>query len=160
MDRWWNVYGSVISTCDLAARVLATVFASLFSLCSTQVVMASHDQTWKLDPARAALDDMTVTAQVQSGETILEVVVVFSRPNGKPPMPASAVDVQVFDTQGHALALLNSPNGMLPEFGGGLGTSVNARYRFSMRSSPPGRLVVRHGGKEVTFPLIRSATSP
>ncbi|HSR98995.1 MAG TPA: hypothetical protein VLM79_18195 [Kofleriaceae bacterium] len=122
--------------------------------------MGNHDQRWKLDPARASLDDMTVTAQVESGETMLEVVVVFSRPNGKPPMPASTVDVQVFDTQGHALALLNSPNGMLPEFGGGLGTSVNARYRFSMRSDPPGRLVVRYGGKELTFQLVVSSLAP
>ena len=148
------------STCDLAARALGTLFALLFSVCSTHLVMGNHDQIWKLDPARASLDDMTVTAQVQSGETTLEVIVVFSRANGEPPMPASAVDAQVFDTQGGALALLNSPSGMLPEFSGGLGSSVNARYRFSMRSSPPGRLVVRHGGKEVTFQLISSSAPP
>jgi hypothetical protein len=107
-----------------------------------------------LEPARASINDMTVTAQVKAAGTAWEVVVAFSRLNELPPMEAAEVEVRLLAADGEALDLLEAPGGVLPEFGGGLGTSVNARYRFRKRPSLPTDLIVRHRTAEVTFRLL------
>ena len=116
--------------------------------------MSGEDLVLNLEPPRASMNDMTVTALVKSVETAWEVVVVFSRPSERPPMEAAEVQVQMLASDREALDILESPKGLLPEFGGGLGTSVNARYRFGKGASPPAHLIVRHGIKEVAFRLV------
>jgi hypothetical protein len=115
--------------------------------------MSDQDRALSLEPARAPMGDMTVTAQVKPAGSTWEIVVVFSRLNEQPAMAAAEVQVQLLTADGEALDLLEAPEGILPEFGGGLGTSVNARYRFGKRPLPPARLIVRHGTKEVAFAL-------
>ena len=116
--------------------------------------MSGKDLVLNLEPPRASMDDMTVTAQVKPVGTAWEVVVVFSRPNEQPPMGAAEVQVQMLASDGEALDMLEAPKGLLPEFGGGLGTSVNARYRFGKGASPLAHLIVRYGTKEVAFRLV------
>lgn len=116
--------------------------------------MSAEDLALNLEPRRTSMDDMTVTALVKPAGTAWEVVVVFSRPNEQPPMGAAEVQVQMLTSDGEALDILEAPKGLLPEFGGGLGTSVNARYRFGKSASPPAHLRVRHGTKEVAFRLV------
>lgn len=121
--------------------------------------MSDEDLELNLEPPRASMNDMTVTALVKSVETAWEVVVAFSRPNERPPMGAAEVRVQMLAADGEALDVLEAPKGLLPEFGGGLGTSVNARYRFGKGASPPARLIVRYGTKEVAFRLVSAQKS-
>jgi hypothetical protein len=116
--------------------------------------MSGNGLVLNLEPPRMSMDNMTVTAQVKLAETVWEVVVVFSRPNEQPPMGAAEVQVQMLASDGEALDILEAPKGLLPEFGGGLGTSVNARYRFGKGASPPTHLIVRHRTKEVAFRLV------
>ena len=116
--------------------------------------MNGNDEMLNLNPPSAPMDDMTVTAQVKPMETAWEVIVVFSRANAQPPMVAAEVQVQLLAAGGEGLDILEAPKGFLPEFGGGLGTSVNARYRFGMGASPPAHLIVRHGTKELIFRLV------
>jgi hypothetical protein len=116
--------------------------------------MNGEDLILNLEPPRVSVDDMTVTAQVKQVGTVWEVVVVFSRLSEQPPMGAAEVQVQLLASDGEAMDLLEAPKGGLPEFGGGLGTSVNARYRFGKRTLPPAHLIVRHRTKEVDFRLV------
>ena len=116
--------------------------------------MSGTDLVLTLDPARVPVDDMTVTAQVKRVGTAWEVVVVLSRPTEQPPMGAAEVHVELLASDGEPLDLLEAPQGLLPEFWGGLGASVNARYRFSARALPPAHLRVRLGTKEVRFRLV------
>ena len=116
--------------------------------------MNGRNMVLNLEPARASVDDMTVTAQVNPVGTAWEVVVVFSRLNQQPSMEAAEVQVQLLASDGEAMDLLEAPESVLPEFEGGLGTSVNARYRFGKLASPPAQLIVRLRTKEVAFRLV------
>lgn len=105
------------------------------------------------EPARAPLGDMAVTAQIKGMGPAWEVVVAFSRANDLAPVSADDVETRLLSSDGGALDLLEAPTGLLPEFGGGLGTSVNARYRFDRRDALPEQLIVRYGSTEVAFRL-------
>jgi hypothetical protein len=59
-------------------------------------------------------------------------------------MGAAEVQVQLLAADGEDLDLLEAPKELLPEFGGGLGTIVNARYRFDKGASPAALLIVRN----------------
>jgi hypothetical protein len=115
--------------------------------------MIDNGAELKLEPARASVEDMSVTAQVRQVGMAWEVVVAFSRLNGMPPMSGNEVNARLFASTGESLDLLEAPHGLLPEFGGGLGTSVNARYRFDACASFPARLVIRYKATELSFRL-------
>jgi hypothetical protein len=116
--------------------------------------MGSQDLAVNLVPARSSMGDMTVTGRVRIVGQVWEVVVVLSRPAGTQPIAAAEVQVQLIAANGELMELLDGPRGPLPEFGGGLGTSVNARYRFGSRMSLPERLIIRHQTKEIAFRLV------
>jgi hypothetical protein len=122
--------------------------------------MTGKKKVWHPDPNRAALDEMSVTVRVESDGAQLEVIVALSRPNGRPPMESAELRVQVLDSDGVPLPLLEAPKGFLPEFGGGLGATLNARYRFSKQASPPTHVIVHHGAAEVTFRLTLERSEP
>lgn len=107
-----------------------------------------------LSPESAVLNNMTVTAVVRSFGTFWEVTVVFSRQNEQPPMVADDLWVGMYDKRGTPLALAEAPKGLLPEFGGGLGSSVNARYRFEKHALPLVRLVIRYKSEQAAFQLM------
>lgn len=107
-----------------------------------------------LSPESAVLNNMTVTAVVRSIGTSWEVIIVFSRHSEQSAMFADDLWVGLYDERGAPLALVQTPEGLLPEFGGGLGSSVNARYLFEKHELPAARLMVRHKSEQAAFQLM------
>jgi len=85
----------------------------------------------------------------------IATVVVIGRAAGRPPMAANEVDAELADRAGHAFPVTSRPQGTLPE-GGGMGVSVNARFRFRVEGGDPAELRVRYAGQTYTF-LVKEA---
>jgi hypothetical protein len=82
-------------------------------------------------------------------------VILFSRLPGQPVLAAADVRVQLIADDAGPMDLLDAPEGdALPEVGGGLGTTANARYRFGAGPSRPSLLIVHWRSTELRFRLV------
>ena len=97
----------------------------------------------------------TVGAQVGrvSPHGAWDVVVLVSRAANQPPIDAAEVQADLTDRSGAVLPLVLAPTGPLPEAGGSLGVSANARFQFADRGAPAAALTVRLGGAALRFRL-------
>ena len=97
----------------------------------------------------------TVGAQVGrvSPHGAWDVVVLVSRAANQPPIDAADLRAELTDRNGAALPLLLAPTGILPEAGGSLGMTANARFQFADRGAPAAALTVRLGGAALRFRL-------
>jgi hypothetical protein len=116
-------------------------------------------------PERASLGEFTVTAQIEERDGAWEALIILSRQPDRPPIDASELEVILENAGGTALAVLDAPTGTLPEWIGGLGTAINARYRFAGDTGdtgdtgdngPPTRLTVTRGTDQARFTLSSS----
>ncbi|MBP2326541.1 hypothetical protein JOF56_006926 [Kibdelosporangium banguiense] len=98
-------------------------------------------------PRSQVLGDWSVSAELgydpATGRT--DVVVVISRAAGQPPLLAEDIDVRLLAADEQPLQVAQQPTGPLVEFGGSLGTSVNARFDFE-GAEPAFLAVAAHGG--------------
>ncbi|MBV9778566.1 MAG: hypothetical protein JOY62_01220 [Acidobacteriaceae bacterium] len=99
---------------------------------------------------------MPVMLKVGSSETAheCEVTVVFSRADNLAPLEAHDVEAQLLDARGTPLQLLERPSGNLVEFGGTLGNSVNALFRFQSSGGAPSEALVSYRGESVRFQIV------
>jgi len=145
------------SSRDNAIMALALT-ALVFCTCSRGEKMGAQTTALSLDPPRAPMNDMTVTAQIELDEarSAWQVVVVFTRPPTQAAMKAADVEVEMTADDGEPLRIVQAPDGdgFLPEVGDPRAISVNARYLFARGASRPSRLVIRHGGEELSFRLL------
>lgn len=89
------------------------------------------------------ISGMAVDLEVQILEQgTCSVVVALSREGGLEPLKASTVAVDLYDANADIVDLIEAPDGLLPEFGGGLGITINARFCFQIADAPPVRAVV------------------
>ena len=121
--------------------------------------MSQHD--FALEPRTSTVAGMSVLAQVTADKSkdSWDVTIVFSRAVGLPPMQAEEVDAQLIDTRGKAKPVVERPSGPLVEFGGSLGNSVNASFRFHDSRLEPGELVVTCRGETARFRVVSGGGS-
>lgn len=111
------------------------------------VVPRSHD-----------LQDATILAEVHdgpAGAATCEVLVVIARAPDLPSIDSSEVQVRLIDGAGGVAMPILAPSGALPEAGGSLGMSANARFQFRHPAGHFTELIVLFRGNEVRFQLTR-----
>ena len=107
-----------------------------------------------LEAESVTISDMAVDLEIRIIEQRrCSVVVALSREGGLEPLPASAIAVELYDSDGDIVDLIEDTEGLLPEFGGGLGTSVNASFRFQLTDAPPARAVVAVLGERASIQI-------
>ena len=109
-----------------------------------------------LEPKSASLGGMSVVAKLAPDPSAdrWEATIVFSRAPDAPLMSGKDVDVQLLDAGGSPLKVLDRPPGPLPEVGGSLGNSANARFHFERSKLEPAELAVTYGGETVRFRVV------
>lgn len=111
-----------------------------------------------VEPKTSSLAGMSVSASLSRGESSAgwEVTAVFARAPNLPPLHGEDVSVQLLDPQGKSMNILESPSKVLPEFGGSLGNSANAHFRFENSGVAPAELVVTYRGEATRFRIVAS----
>jgi hypothetical protein len=111
------------------------------------------DQYVAVEPASISLGESIVSADIclDRVHDRWEVLVVFTRPPNQAPMQGQDVDAQLFDVHERKLKVLEHPSGPLVEFGGSLGNSVNALFRFQNLGVAPSRLLITYQSQAVCF---------
>jgi hypothetical protein len=106
-------------------------------------------------PQARTLPDSTITAQVRRHpkDAAWHVLILITRAPDRSPIDAAEVQARLVDENGAALPVLLGPLGPLPEAGGSLGVSANARFQFADRGTRLAELVVQVHGAEVRFRL-------
>lgn len=122
--------------------------------------MSASSSKYVVLPERASVGEFTVTAQIEEHDGAWETLIILSREPDRPPIDASELTVILENAGGTALAVLAAPTGTLPEWIGGLGTAINARYRFAGDNGPPTRLTVTRGTDQARFTLIPASPQP
>ena len=95
-------------------------------------------------------DGISAVLRPAESQGDIEVVVVFGRAAGLPPMMGAEVDAELVDREGKSLPPVSRPEGTLAE-AGGMGSSVNAPFRFRMDGRIPAQLKVSYRGETHTF---------
>ena len=116
--------------------------------------MSASQSKYAVSPERASFGEFTVSAQIEERDGTWETLIILSRQPDRPPIDASELEVGLENASGTALAVLDAPTGTLPEWIGGLGTAINARYRFASDNGPPARLTVTRGNDQARFTVI------
>jgi hypothetical protein len=109
---------------------------------------------YRIEPPSCSVDQVTVSAQVQREGEQVRVVVVVSRPDGLAALGPHDVEA-VLRASGRAFQVLEAPGRVLPEFGGSLGNSVNARFLFAAPGVPD-TLDVRVQGTHCAFRIVEA----
>ncbi len=114
-----------------------------------------------VEPKTISIAGMSVSAKVSPDRdgNRWNVTVVFSRAADLPPLDGRDVEAQLLDDKGSPLELLERPSGVLVEFGGSLGNSANAEFRFRRPDVIPAKLLVTYRASQGVFAL-RPASVP
>lgn len=112
-------------------------------------------EVYRLDPPSRSVPDATVSGSLQrAADGSWDLSLGIMRAADLPPLDASAVGAVLADAAGRGLTVAQSLAGPLPEGGGSLGMSANARFRFLDHGTAPASLVVRLHGSELRFRLL------
>jgi hypothetical protein len=100
--------------------------------------------------------DISIAVAFRPDDPAWDVLVTMSRLPDLPRVEADELTTRLLDAAGAALPVLSEPAGRLVEVGGGLGTTVNAEYRFAAPTSGavPGRIEVEYRGEGASFELV------
>jgi hypothetical protein len=111
-----------------------------------------------VEPKTSSLGGMSVSASLNRGESHAgwDVTIVFARAPNLPPLQGEEVSVQLLDSQGKSMSILERPSKVLPEFGGSLGNSANAHFHFESSGVTPAELVVTYRGEVTRFRIVAS----
>jgi hypothetical protein len=108
-------------------------------------------------PAEITVADATLSADIEHlSDGSWDVVVVLRHAPGPRLIDAGEVDAELMDADGRATAPLTRPHGKLPEAGGSLAVSANARFRFGPLNPNPTELIIHWRHQSARF-LLRQA---
>ena len=114
--------------------------------------------SFAMEPRALTVAGMSVLPQMSADRSgdLWNVTIVFSRSAGLPAMQGQDVDVQLIDSNGAVMPVVERPSGPLVEFGGSLGNSVNAAFSFRSSHLEPKELVVTYQGEAGRFRVVSS----
>ena len=110
-----------------------------------------------LEPATIDLDSESLAGRLEleeDGSAWTAIVLVLrhrGRHAGAGAVAGEDVSAQLLDSGAKPFPLESSPTGPLPEIGGGLGVSANARFCFRATGAKPAELVVDYAGRTCRF---------
>ena len=117
--------------------------------------MSADDSALATAPTHLKVGEATVSARVRLLDGHWELIVLINRAPEQPPLATADLQVQMLAEDHSPMPLLSAPQGqVLPEAGGGLGTTANARYRFDAGRGRPAQLVIQWRSTELTFRLL------
>jgi hypothetical protein len=121
----------------------------------------AFDQEAWMDPVRTepfsiAAGPVEVSADIghDRATDTWNVTVVLTRAAGHLPVDAGDVSIQMLDAEGRPFEVTRRPTGPLPEAGGSLGVSANARFGLRGPGRLPDRLVVTYRGSTPHFRIL------
>ena len=118
------------------------------------------DPSFSIEPRSFAIAETSVSAVIcpDRADNRWDVTVILSRAPDLPPIQGRDVDAQLLDARGSPLHVLERPQGVLAEFGGGLGSSATSLFRFQDSGVLPAELLVSYQDQTARFRVVSTGT--